>query len=372
MAKDASTRNAILVTVLVTLVFLAGIWAGRFLTRLQLEAPIAQWDRARTLGALVKSDEDRRARAQAYDDPDQAIAAMDGYGWAPPNLPAPFVGVGPAPGEHTGITIGAGLFRGRDGVEMPKPPGRFRVFVTGGSTAFSSGAPSEEATIGAFLGACLKKTRANAEVITLANPAWASTQERIAIEQRISELAPDVVVSFTGVNDVHWGVRGRDTAWFRTYWDETFYRIDAAVFDLAGRPFADPIVVTEAPTPVERLAEVFTKNVAISGFVLDRVGARYVVALQPNLAVSSKQITAREEALLEVMGEERRAHYVKGYEAFRAGLGAVDAANVSWWDLSDVFAGRSEEIFLDNYHFGDRGNRIIAEALCARFEELSP
>ena len=44
------------------------------------------------------------------------------------------------------------------------------------------------------------------------------------------------------------------------------------------------------------------------------------------------------------------------FAAFRARLGAVDAAGFSWWDLSDVFAGREEELFLDNYHFGDRGN----------------
>ncbi len=106
--------------------------------------------------------------------------------------------------------------------------------------------------------------------------------------------------------------------------------------------------------------------------MLGRVGARYVVALQPNLAVSTKRITAREQTLLGQLGDERRQHYDAAFAAFRTRLGSVDDARFSWWDLSDVFAGRSEEIFLDNYHFGDRGNALIGRALCERFEGMTP
>lgn len=370
MSRAASSnRLAIAVTVVVLVVFVLGLWAGRVLTKVRFATTIAQWDRAQTLGALVADDDDRRSRALAYEAPATAETDMDGYGWAPANVPTPFVGVGPAPGAHTGVTINAQQFRGAREVVMPKPEGTFRVFVTGGSTAFSSGAPSLDRTIGGQLEACLAKRRQGVEVFTFANPAWASTQERIAIENRLSELAPDVVIAFTGVNDIHWGVRGRDTMWFRTYWDETFFQLDRAAFELVGRALVDPTVVTEAPIPVVRLADNFTKNVQIAAFVLSSVGAKYVVALQPNLAVSTKQRTAREEALLAKLGEERREHYEAGFREFAARLQKVDAAEFLWWDLSDVFRGRTEEIFLDNYHFGDRGNAIIGATLCEHLVE---
>ncbi len=370
MSKE--TRSAVLLTVAVLVVFGLGIWAGRFLTSVPFGLIVTHWDRAQNLGALADHNNERESRAQAYSDPAKAIAEMDAYGWAPTNVPTPFVGVGPMPGRHTGIDINPQQFRGTRDVVMPKPDGVFRVILTGGSTAFSSGAPSFETTIGGQLEKCLG---GSAEVHTYANPAWASTHERIAIVNRLSELAPDVVVSLTGVNDVHWGVRGRDTMWFRTYWEQTFFDIDRRAFELMGRgPLPDPTVVADGPVPVARLAANFEKNVRVANAVLEDVNARYLVALQPSLVTTKKKRTAREAALLEKLGDERRKHHAEAFPAFKERLAEIEGARFAWFDLEDAFSGEPDgtEVFLDSYHFGDRGNRLVATAICTKLKETTP
>jgi len=104
---------------------------------------------------------------------------------------------------------------------MPKPPTTYGIFFTGGSVAYGSGAPSQDKTIGQYLENLLNLeitpvSHLRYEVFTLASPAWTSTHERIVIENRLSELDPDMVISFSGSNDVHCAGAGRDVFWFRT------------------------------------------------------------------------------------------------------------------------------------------------------------
>ena len=105
------------------------------------------------------------------------------------------------------LSIGAVRYKKKS---TPKPDNTFRICITGGSTAFGSGAPSQDRTIAGYLGRILSQeltpvTKLNYEVVNAANPAWASTHERILIENKISELDPDMIISFSGNNDVHWG-----------------------------------------------------------------------------------------------------------------------------------------------------------------------
>ncbi len=81
-------------------------------------------------------------------------------------------------------------------------------------------APDQESTIAGYLSELLnndpiKKPDLIYQVVTFANPAWSSTHERIAIENRVVEMAPDLVVSLSGINDVHWAYRGKDIMWFQ-------------------------------------------------------------------------------------------------------------------------------------------------------------
>ena len=321
--------------------------------------------KAYTLGRLLKdSPEKRSALASTYYDPGKALQMLSDISWAVPNIPTPFVGTAPTPGQHGNAHINSMQFRAGKELEMPKPANTYRIFITGGSTAYGSGAPSDDQTIAGYLEAILAvqltpSTKLKYEIFTMANPAWASTQERIVIENLLSELEPDMVISFSGVNDVHWGVRGRNVLWFRSYSDDFYWSLIKRVFKLTRQPPMPENTRIEAnPIAPGLVAERLLKNVRISLFALSDNKTDYVYVLQPALAVTKKKLTSREKSSLKIEDYFRTC-----YGLFAKDLKNLHGDNYQFVDLSGMFDGFDEqdEIFMDSYHFGDKGNEKIAE-----------
>ena len=321
--------------------------------------------KAYTLGRLLKdSPEKRSALASTYYDPGKALQMLNDISWAVPNIPTPFVGTAPTPGQHGNAHINSMQFRAGKELEMPKPANTYRIFITGGSTAYGSGAPSDDKTIAGYLEAILTGqltpiSKQKYEIFTMANPAWASTQERIVIENLLSELDPDMVISFSGINDVHWGVRGRNVLWFRSYSDDFYWSLIKRVFILTRSPPMPENTRTEAsPIAPALVAERLLKNVRISLFALSGNKTDYVYVLQPALAVTKKKLTSREKSSLKIEDYFRTC-----YGLFAKDLKNLHGDNYQFVDLSGMFDGFDEqdEIFMDSYHFGDKGNEKIAE-----------
>lgn len=115
----------------------------------------------------------------------------------------PFLSVAARPGAviripgHVARFNSLGL-RGPE-VEMPKPPGRFRVVCEGGSTTFDLLAADDAAAWPALLGALLGP---GADVVNGGFPGWTSVQSLVALELRDVDLSPDLVVVFSGINDL--------------------------------------------------------------------------------------------------------------------------------------------------------------------------
>ena len=127
-------------------------WAGGyFLASLPFRTAIRYWKPAASLGSLCATESDRAGRASAFLDPDIDPDELYNYGWVAPNAHVPFLGTMTAPQVFKTVTVQSDLTRGLRPVEMPKPGGEVRVFLTGGSTAFSVGAPSHATTIGGYL-----------------------------------------------------------------------------------------------------------------------------------------------------------------------------------------------------------------------------
>lgn len=360
---------AALPSVFALVIFGFGFAVGRYQVARSLRRPIVDFSRSETLGHLVSKDE-KAGYASAYEDPSLAAREMDHFSYAVPNVLTPFVGSGPEPGQHDNAFINSMQFRSSKELAMPKPEGVYRIFVTGGSTAYGSGAPSQDKIIGQYLENFLNsettsRPRSRCEVFTLASPAWTSTHERIIIENRLSELAPDLVISFSGSNDVHWAGAGRDISWFRTYSDQHFWDLGNAARKIAGfRPMTD---VVADPTPVEpaTVAARLEKNVRLGAAALALKGARYAFVLQPAIAITTKPLSAREEKLRARLLAPALENFSKSYQAIRSRLSSIQADQFLYLDQSDAFAGltATDEIFLDSYHFGDRGNAIVAKKI---------
>ncbi len=217
------------------------------------------------------------------------------------------------------------------------------------------------------------------EVFTAANPAWTSTHERILIENRLSELQADLVISLSGNNDVHWGVLGRDALWLRTYADELFHHLLLQSFNRTGFPsWEDVVEVKNNVIPCEELAARTAKNARLSAYALAMNGSDYLFALQPMLASTGKQLTRRESARLQQFSREtthaihrfdKKHYFMECLSSIDADMRGLTSGNFRFLDLSNVFDGlpAGTEVFLDAYHFGDRGNELIAERI---FESL--
>ena len=364
-------------TLLLAVPALLGFAAGSFAGGQRFVGYIEHVEHSATLAGVLHSaplsEVQRNGYERAYEDvagrtiPDIA----SNISWSVPNVPTPFVGSAPQPGEHANATINRLQMRDAREPALPRPEGVFRIFLTGGSTAFGSGAPAQESTIGALLEQRLQQHNdaVRYEVFTFANPAWSSTHERIAIENYLSELAPDLVVSLSGNNDVFWGHAGRNVLWQQIFADEYFWRLVSTALESGGRePLTALAAVVPpgeppAPLPVATVAARLGKNARLAAHALALDGTPWVFFLQPTLALTNKSLTLRERAFLDDNRFSDPEYYRAGYAAIDEQLRALDAGNFRFVSLTGVFDARSDDIFIDSFHFGDKGNALIAEAM---------
>lgn len=301
--------------------------------------------------------------ARAYHEPEAVLEAMEGFTWAVPNVPTPFVGSGPRPGTSGNATINRRQFR--SGRELParKQAGVARIFITGGSVAFGSGAPSQDRTIGGYLETELNRglSEPRFRVHTLASPAWASTHERILIENRLSEWQPDLVISLSGLNDVHWGQMGRDVMWFRTYHEHLFWTLNDSALRLLDRGgLVDVQAVADQPVDPPLVAARLAKNVQLAAVALRMSDSPYLFALQPSLYTTGKELSARESARL---NQQLQAYFQHASQEIRDRVERLREPGLAFLDLTTVFDDAKEDIFLDNLHPADRGNELIGRRL---------
>lgn len=340
-----------------------GFAVGRYTVIRAFDRQIQSASKAFTLGRLL-NEKQKRAIVHAYHDGDSVFHKLDDISWAVPNTPTPFVGNAPTPGVHGVAHINSMQFRAESEIEVPKPKGTYRIFITGGSTAYGSGAPSEARTIGGYLSRVIltrlaRTTNLKYEIFTMANPAWATTHERIIIENRLSELEPDLVLSFSGMNDVHWGRLGRNVLWFRSYPDEFFLSLIRTAYELSDQQRIPEVTqIARSEIPPTLVAERLIKNVKLSSYVLSQKQIDYVFVLQPALAVTGKSLTKREQELL-----KNQAYVRECYAQIDNVLRNFRGQNFRYVSLIDIFdkMDTREDIFIDGAHFGDKGNKIIAE-----------
>jgi hypothetical protein len=291
--------------------------------------------------------------------------------WVERDIPTPFVGFAPAPGPLVSGFVNSMQFRYAREIEVPKPKNVYRIFFTGGSTAFGTGASSNETTIGGYLetylNEALRLRGVRCEVITAAAGAWSSTHERILIENRLVDLEPDIVISFSGHNDAFWSVLGRNLLWFRTFQDDYFLVLLNAVL-AANRAEEFPNRDPGAGVPISpaQAAERLARNVACGHYVLATVGADYIFALQPVLELSQKVRTPREQRIVDAVGSYAWFIQMQDYyHEFRKSLRVLEQPSLGFVDTTTTFdaCDGNIDIFIDTAHFGDRGNDLIAQTL---------
>lgn len=360
---------------LIAVLTLLAVGTGYYLASRSFAGYLAHYEATTTLGRLLKESPiadqlkpiQRERIFTAYYEPDQVRLDAERISWGVHTVPTPFVGTAPSPGLQGNAHINRQQFRDRREVELPKPHGVYRIFLVGGSTAYGAGAPSDERTIGAYLERFLNEStlptgHPRYELFTLANPAWSTTQERIAIENLLLEMEPDLVIAFSGNNDIFWGTAGHNVLWFRTFSDDHFWSIINRAYELGGAgPLTDVVHPAPGTVPPPLVAQRLETNVRLSTFALSLKKAVYLFVLQPTLAVTKKTLSEREQAFL----NDQQPYYLSAYREIGSRLQDIQEDNFRFLDLSGLFDAypADSELFLDSFHFGDRGNEQIASAI---------
>lgn len=306
--------------------------------------------------------------------------------------PAPFVGYAPEPGRQGEGTFNAQGMRNREDVNIPKPAGVYRIIMTGGSLAYGIGAPTQDDTIPARLEKILNERKPwpgkRVEVFNAAVCGWASTNERIFIENRVVDWQPDLVLALTGVNDAHWAFNGADIRYLRTYEDEMYFgAINEAMRwsgakDYPPAPPRDAIALPPGSKPVDpaTVAERFVRNERLAALALEPCGGRLVIALQPTCSEAGKTLAEGERKWIATEPQGKVEYLAQCFAAMEKELAARPAtprnaldhnpANMNVIAIRDVFAGRSDPIYFDLYHMGDKGNEIVAKRIADELQKL--
>lgn len=317
----------------------------------------------------------------------------------------PFLGYLPtANTTEKGYHTNGQHFRYDDELPEAKEEREIRVFVTGGSTAWGAGVRQDQCyavLLERRLAAHPDLQGFRVRVIPAAVGAYVTTQERILTYNHLLDYAPDVLVMFTGANDVYEGYRGNrllrnqdfmhirealarspvspvepgtDPAamaeWDPPVWNDypskVLYRIARIIYE-ARHKDASSEDAARASFPPERTILETLRNVHAVLDVTRRYDIDFLFYLQPYLAATAKTLADWEVQRLE---ESERSspewpRYVReAYPRFRQRL-AEDALREGYRfvDADAAIAQEREAVFVDDFHLGDRGNRLVAEHL---------
>jgi hypothetical protein len=292
--------------------------------------------------------------------------------WVPPHRPAPFVGYMARAFDGAGLHVNAEGFRDAERDYYSKPAGTVRVFVTGGSTAWGSGSVQAD-TIANALERILNDrvagaTRLRYEVINAAFPAWSTTQEKVVIQQRLVDMHPDLIIMFSGNNDVHWASQSADVRWFFTYSDLNAVTLLNELLLSSGHPDERIAVpVTPGPVACADVGRRAARNVEEAARSAALVNSRLVFALQPNLVSTTKRPSEREQRYL---SQQSKPYWDACYQAIREETAKIQAPNFQALDVSRLFGeyGADTELFIDTYHLAAKANLAVAQALASQLD----
>jgi len=311
-----------------------------------------------------------QALAKAYDVPtgDRAalLSRLSQIPGTAPYRPAPFVGHLAPQISWRGLHVNAAGFRDEREDYTTKPDHTVRAFITGGSTAFGIGS-TQKMTIAYQLEQMLNSDVSDKgiryQIVNTAYPAWASTQEKLLIQQYLVDMNPDLIIMFSGNNDVHWLLNKMDINHFYSYADQNYVQLLNELYTASGHPeWRIETPTLSSAMECRDLGRLTARNVEESAFAANRAGARLIFALQPNIVSTPKALTAHEQKWFQKLDKSR---WDSCYESTREHLQAIAAPNYTFLDLSRSFGefGADTEVFIDYYHFADLGNRVMAQAL---------
>ena len=250
---------------------------------------------------------------------------------------------------------------------------KYRIFVTGGSTALGFGSTSDRTTIPGYLQNLfdIHHEDLNIEIINAGINGANSHREVLLIKEKLVEFNPHTIISYTGAND---RFRYLQEIIFEEADDD--WKPDALKF--ANYPWLrTPFVINKIITQdivkqdtgkqpnLDEIAEAFRKNWSQSCSFLRDNGIKSIVILQPILTTKEFPSLFEKELLL----DHTKVETFITAQNFSENLPLLNEECDLTIDLRNGIGDTSETTYYDLLHMNDLGNRIIASKI---YEKILP
>ena len=288
-------------------------------------------------------------------------------------------------------------FRYNETLLEHKPKDEIRIFITGGSTAWGAGVKQDQ-TFAHILEVRLNKFldhKKKVKVIIAAAGAWASSQERVFIFSYIKEFKPDIIIMFSGWNDIYHAYTGKDynkeqdylrykeiihpnslkqdrflriaPPEYRKYNSKFYYLCSILYYKYSiNKEYIINVINSIHLNPI-KIKDNTLENIDVINYLSKKHDFKLVYCLQPSIYTTEKPLSLWEK---NIRANIRHSHIgfpeynIKNYEMLKSSL-QLDALEKDYLFIEGDNAIKHEKrsVFTDYIHLGDRGNKLIANYL---------
>lgn len=279
------------------------------------------------------------------------------------------------PNQHKStVNINSHGFRGEE-FSNEKLPDEFRIFVVGGSTTASLRAISDDHTPVGYLQEKIYEyfPTKNVNVINAGIPGFTSNQELKLVENKITGLDPDLIIIYSGTNDVnlpygHIPQKGslRDVLSdginrYLFFWETVpvaYHLISQSVGEIEKRIFDN--------RNMEQKSELWVSNNKKICEIGKNQGFDTIVFLQPILGTGERELTSWEKKQFEFYDQK---NVLVAYDLFGDKLNGLEKNCLKAEDFRNIFDEVKGDVFFDNAHVGYQTNELVAEKI---FQSIKP
>ena len=280
------------------------------------------------------------------------------------------------PNQHNEyVNINSFGFRGVE-ISKEKPENVYRIIMLGGSTLFGYGASSDETTIPGFLQKKFETTDSDfkVEIINAGSSGAYSKTETLYVKHKLLDFDPDLIIVYDGWNDSripytsHIGERGLAGQLYDSvnHLQSIFpyYKTPIVIREI-GRD----LISAEEDTIATRIDANLDKKVILwkerwneSCLLAQKNDIKTLITIQPMLGTGDRIVTKSEKSTSGLLQNDFMQLPLYQLQKFVDVLPELtNCTNTA--DLTHVFDGHNEPIFLDLGHVGEQGSMLISEKI---------
>lgn len=259
-----------------------------------------------------------------------------------------------------------------------KTPSTYRIFVLGGSLVYNGTPPFSFLLQDIFH----QHGQTNVEVYNYGVVSSVSRQELVRTLLEISTYQPDLVISFSGYNDVFntgWDRRINFPHRYILFEKNPFLTLRAADFNLSlslimssellRKFFGSQVLLMltdnhDQPAynqeeRQQKAIKAYLQNLRLTNLLAHNFGAKFLAYFQPTVYFKKPLTDAEEKIVSDYSNEPAasiRQNVLEQYQKFKTEFSLTDTSN--------LFAGERRQVFIDPVHFADQQfNQVVADFL---------